>query len=164
MPRRTSPRTLQVPVDLPEESTTSSWLRSIRLSGFSVLMLGVVVLAIVVLAPGIRVLVDQRQQIAQLEAAVEAQRDTVGDLQEQRARWDDPAYITAQARDRLLYVMPGEYAYLILDDVAAPPSTEPVPAKAGLEETRVDWTASLLSSWFAAGLSETPAPQSPDQR
>ncbi|HEY8590266.1 MAG TPA: septum formation initiator family protein [Naasia sp.] len=142
MSKPRAPRTVTVPVDLPEESSTASWLRSIRLSGFSVLMLGVVVLAIVVLAPQVRMLVEQRQQIAELEAAVAAQQRDVEDLQEQRARWDDPAYIKAQARDRLLYVMPGEYAYLILDDVAAPADAQPAPAKAGLEETRVDWAAS----------------------
>jgi cell division protein FtsB len=150
------PRTLRVPVALPAESSTESWLRSIRLSGFSILVLVLVVLSIVVLAPGLRVLVEQRQQIAALEAAVREQRHTVDDLAEQRARWDDPAYIKAQARDRLFYVMPGEYPYLILDDLSEPPTAAPAPAKAGLQATRVDWAASLLSSYLAAGLSESP--------
>ena len=85
MSKPRAPRTVTVPVDLPEETSTASWLRSIRLSGFSVLMLGVVVLAIVVLAPQVRMLVEQRQQIAELEAAVAAQQRDVEDLQEQRA-------------------------------------------------------------------------------
>ena len=151
-------RTVRVPVRMPAQSTTESWLRSIRLSGFSILVLGLVVLAIVVLAPGLRVLVEQRQQIADLEASVEQQKHTVEQLQGERARWDDPAYIKAEARDRLFYVMPGEYPYLILDDVVTPPTAAPAPASAGLTETRSDWAGSLLSSYFAAGLSDSPAP------
>jgi hypothetical protein len=109
-----------------------------------------------VLAPGLRVLIEQRQQIAELQASLAAQQDTVGRLQTERARWSDPAYIKAQARDRLFYVMPGEYPYLIIDDVSAAQTADPAPASAGIEETRVDWAASLLSSYFASGLSDAP--------
>ena len=140
-------------------ATADSWLRSIHLSGFSILVLGIIILAIVVLAPGVRTLVEQRQQIAELQAAVEQQEQTVEDLTEQRARWDDPAYIKAQARDRLFYVMPGEYPYLIIDDVAPDATADPEPASADLEKTRVDWASSLLSSYLAAALSDAPVPE-----
>ncbi|WP_210506914.1 septum formation initiator family protein [Naasia sp. SYSU D00057] len=155
MPQRSKPRVV-VPPALPRESAAESWLRGIRLSGFSILVLALVVLSIVVLAPSLRMLIEQRQEIAQLEASLEQQRQTVEDLQEQRARWDDPAYIKAQARDRLFYVMPGEYPYLIIDDVAAGEAVDPEPASTGIEETKVDWASSLLSSYFAAGLSDAP--------
>ena len=155
MPQRSKPRVV-VPPALPRESAAESWLRGIRLSGFSILVLALVVLSIVVLAPSLRMLIEQRQEIAQLEASLEEQRQTVEDLQEQRARWDDPAYIKAQARDRLFYVMPGEYPYLIIDDVAAGETADPKPASTGIEETKVDWASSLLSSYFAAGLSDAP--------
>jgi cell division protein FtsB len=149
-------RTRVVPVALPDETRTQSWLRGIRLSGFGVLVLALVVLSIVVLAPGLRVLIEQRQEIADLQASIAAQKDTVQNLQGQRARWSDPAYIKAQARDRLFYVMPGEYPYLIIDDAAADAAADPQPASTDLEETHVDWAASLLSSYFAAGLSDAP--------
>ena len=142
--------------DTSRTANVESWLRGIHLSGFSILVLGILILAIVVLAPGVRVLVEQQQQIAELEAALEDQRQTVEDLTEQRARWDDPAYIKAQARDRLFYVMPAEYPYLIIDYVPADGLEDPEPASADLEETKVDWVSSLLSSYFAAGLSDAP--------
>jgi cell division protein FtsB len=156
MPQRSKPR-VAVPPALPPESPTESWLRGIRLSGFSILVLGIVVLSIVVLAPSLRMLVEQRQQIAELQASLDDQKQTVKDLKEQRARWDDPAYIKAQARDRLFYVMPGEYPYLIIDDVAAADAADPKPASTGIEETKVDWASALMSSYFAAGLSDAPA-------
>ncbi len=99
------------------------WLGGIRLSGFMVIMLGLVVLAAFVLVPTIGTYVDQRQQIAALEAAVEVSRDDVADLEAQRDRWTDPAYITTQARERLYYVKPGEVVYLVDNDL--PPALVP---------------------------------------
>ncbi len=142
--------------DAARSATVESWLRSIHLSGFSILVLGIVILAIFVLAPSVRTLVEQRQQIADLEASVEEQKQTVEDLTEQRARWEDPAYIKAQARDRLFYVMPGEYPYLIIDDLPGDGAQDPRPASPDLEATKVDWASSLLSSYLAAGLSDAP--------
>ncbi len=52
------------------------WLGGIRLSGFMVIMLGLVVLAAFVLVPTIGTYLDQRQQIAALEAAVRSARTT----------------------------------------------------------------------------------------
>ena len=156
MPQRSKPRVV-VPPALPPESAADSWLRGIRLSGFSILVLVLVILSIVVLAPSLRMLVEQRQQIAELQSSLQQQKQTVTDLKEQRARWDDPAYIKAQARDRLFYVMPGEYPYLIIDDAASGAAADPKPASTGIEETKVDWASSLLSSYFTAGLSNAPA-------
>ncbi|THG28773.1 hypothetical protein E6C64_16355 [Naasia lichenicola] len=134
------------------ETTTGSWLRSVRLSGFSILVLGLIVLFIVVLAPSLKVLLEQRQQIAELQAAVAAQRDQVADLTTERARWDDPAYIKAQARDRLFYVMPGEYSYLIIDDTP-PAATDSADATdAAQQAAEVDWAGTLWSSYLIAGL------------
>lgn len=154
------PRRIRVPIALPEESQSQSWLRSIRMSGFAGLVLAILVLFIVVLAPGLRTLLEQRQQIADLQSAVDQQRDNVEDLKEQRARWDDQAYIRAQARDRLFYVMPGEYPYLIIDDIPADAAAAGTPpATAQLQATPVDWAASLYSSYLSAGLSDAPPPE-----
>jgi cell division protein FtsB len=149
---------IKVPVALPSETQSRAWLRSIRLSGFSILVLGILVLFLVVLAPGLRTLLEQRQQIADLEASVQAQKEHVQDLKQQRARWDDPAYIRAQARDRLFYVMPGEYPYLIIDDAPISTDASPTPVTADLETTQVDWGQSLMSSYLSAALTESPPP------
>ena len=69
------PRTTRVPVRLPQpEGPAARWLRSIRLSGFTIAALCVVVLMVVILAPSLRTLVEQRTQLAQLEAEVAAQK------------------------------------------------------------------------------------------
>lgn len=152
-PRRRPAGGARRPVDVRE------WLGGIRLSGFMVIMLGLVVLAAFVLVPTIGTFVDQRQQIAALEAAVRLSEDEVADLEAQRERWSDPAYITTQARERLYYVKPGEVVYLVDDDL--PPELEPqeqAPVSDELEQTRTDWMSQLVRSVTEAGLAQTVAP------
>jgi cell division protein FtsB len=132
------------------------WLGGIRLSGFMVIMLGLVVLAVFVLVPTIGTYVDQRQQIAALQHSVQVTKGQVADLQRQRDRWKDPAYITTQARARLYYVKPGEVVYLIDDDLAAsaqPQEKGPVSDK--VQQTRTDWMSQLVRSVVASGLART---------
>ena len=146
-PRRRGARR---PVDVKQ------WLGGIRLSGFMVIMLGLVVLAAFVLVPTIGTYVDQRQQITALETAVEVSRDEVADLQAQRERWTDPAYITTQARERLYYVRPGEVVYLVDKDL--PPELAPqeqAPVSEDVEQTRTDWMSQFVRSLTEAGLSQT---------
>ena len=150
--------TTRVPVQLPPEAPSGQWLRSIRLSGFAITALVLIVMFIVVLAPSLRILVEQRQQIATLQAKVASSKTAVTDLQNQRARWSDPKYIEALARERLDYVFPGEYSYLITDAGPATPTTangQPISDK--LQTTQVDWVRSMLSSVFTAGLTTAPA-------
>lgn len=133
-----------------------AWLGGIRLSGFMVIMLGLVVLAAFVLVPTIGTYVDQRQQIAALEEAVEVSRDQVAELESQRDRWADPAYITTQARERLYYVRPGEVVYLVDNDL--PPELVPqeqAPVSDEVEQTRTDWMSQLVRSVTEAGLAQT---------
>ena len=135
------------------------WLGGIRLSGFMVIMMGLVVLAAFVLVPTIGTYVDQRQQVAALEAAVQLSREEVAELDSQRERWKDPAYITTQARERLYYVKPGEVVYLVDDDL--PPELTPQeqdPVSDELEAAEGDWMSKLVRSMTEAGLARTAAP------
>ena len=133
-----------------------AWLGGIRLSGFMVIMLGLVVLAAFVLVPTIGTYVDQRQQIAALAASVQLTREQVEDLQDQRDRWRDPAYVTTQARERLYYVHPGEVVYLVdndLSDAQAPQEQDPVSDE--VQATETDWMGQLVRSVTEAGLAKT---------
>jgi len=144
----------KVAVTLPEESAPDHWLRTIRFSGFTVLMLGLLILAVIVLAPNLRILIDQQQAIAQLQAEVDAAQASVDDLTDNAARWDDPAYIESQARDRLYYVYPGEVSYLVIGEAATITSNDGVPVSATIQTTQIDWVQTLVSSIYTAGLTE----------
>ncbi|MFI5060079.1 MAG: septum formation initiator family protein [Actinomycetales bacterium] len=155
------PRTRRVPVTMSSgETGTGRWLRGLHFSGFSLVMMGLLILAVVVLAPSLSALIQQRQQIADQQKAVDQLSAQVNDLKEQRARWNDPSYIRSQARDRLYYVMPGEVSYLVIDD--RPPAAkagEETPVSSKLQKTHTDWLGSLFGSFMGAGLSQA----TPDQ-
>jgi cell division protein FtsB len=68
-----------------------------------------------------RQLVEQRQRAAELADRIAAQEDRVRALEEQKARWADPAYVKAQARQRLHFVLPGETSYVVIGPKPAPP-------------------------------------------
>ncbi|WP_431277689.1 FtsB family cell division protein [Leifsonia poae] len=155
------PRTRRVPVTLTtEESGTGRWLRGIRFSGFSLVMMGLLVVAVLILAPSLSSLIQQRQQIADQQKAVDALSAQVNGLKEQRARWNDPSYIRSQARDRLYYVMPGEVSYLVIDDrPPAAKAADNAPVSSKLQKTETDWVGTLFGSFMGAGLSEA----TPDQ-
>lgn len=139
---------------LPEQSARAGWMRSIRFSWFTIATLTVLVLTVVVLAPSLRIFVQQQQQITQLRADVQAQKDGVKDLEGERARWDDPSYIEAQARERLNYVYPGETSFLVIDDGQTVATNDGQPISAQVQTTQVDWVRTMLSSVFTAGLTE----------
>lgn len=137
-----------------DETAPEHWLRNIRVSGFAVMMLGLLVLAIIVLAPNLKIFIEQRQQIAALEEAVAKDQATVEQLDEDLARWEDPAYIEAEARDRLYFMYPGESTYLVIDDTAEQLEVPQTPITDQIQTTRVDWLRAVLSSVYAAGLTQ----------
>jgi len=138
----------------------AGWLSGIRFSGFSLIMMGVLVLAVVVLAPTIAAFAHQRQQIAELRAAVSAQEEEVQRLRDERERWNDETFITTQARERLYYVMPGEVSYLVIDDrTEAAKADATAEVSAEVTESKGDWMRTLLDSVMTAGLA--PAPTAP---
>jgi len=81
---------------------------------------GVLVVVVLLLAPYLRPWVTQRSQIDDGQQQVEALRRQVAELDAELRRWDDPAYVRAQARQRLNFVMPGESGFVLLDDTARP--------------------------------------------
>ena len=132
------------------------WVGGIRFSAFTAIMLGLVVLAAFVLVPTIGTYLDQRQQIAALEEAVQVTEQQVADLEAERERWSDPAYITAQARERLYYVTPGEVVYLIDNDLPAAERPQEQDAVSDeVAETHTDWMSQLVRSVTGAGLAQT---------
>jgi cell division protein FtsB len=161
-PGRSGSRT-EPPVD-PEsvETPVAGWLRGIRFSGFSLMMMGILVMAVVVLAPSLRTYAEQRQEINRLSASVDDQKTAVDDLEIERDRWNDRTFVTTQARERLSYVLPGDINFLVINDlpVAAGEADAP-PVSAEIQDTDIDWLDSMFASVMTAGLApEAAAPAS----
>jgi cell division protein FtsB len=138
---------------------SASWLRGIRSSWFSLVMLGLVVLGVLVVAPTLHLYVDQQHEIARLEQANAETAKKVTDLHKQAADWSDPDYIKAQARERLLFVMPGETSYLVIDDRPPAPKKQDAPVSSSIQTTKSDWLTSLSGSFITAGLTDQTASQ-----
>jgi cell division protein FtsB len=138
---------------MPDGSAPERWLKNIRLSSFTIMILALLVLGVVVLAPSLKLLIQQRAQIANLEQSVANQKAHVTALKGQVGRWDDPAYIEAQARNRLLFVLPGEYSYLVIPNATATAPKDATPISRQIQSTNIDWVQALSSSILSAGLS-----------
>lgn len=137
------------------ESDAGTWLRGIRLSGFALTVLALVVAALVVLAPSLKILVEQRATIAELEREQAKAQQSVEDLQHEVDRWSDPAFLKAQARDRLLYAFPGDITYLVIDDSPhTPTAPDGLPISDEIQSSRIDWVSAVLSSAMSAGLGD----------
>jgi hypothetical protein len=104
-----------------------------------VLVLVLVALAFMLAVP-IRSWIAQRGQIASLEQQVAEAAATVQTLQIQKERWADPAFVAAEARRRLHFVMPGEIGYVALGADGAPVTAPAVDAPAPT------WGSQLWSS------------------
>ncbi|MGG7465102.1 FtsB family cell division protein [Plantibacter sp. YIM 135347] len=141
------------------QNGTLAWLRSLRVSGFSILLIGILILGVIVIAPNLKTFVEQRQQIASLQQDVQRSQAEVDKLTEQRARWNDKTYVMSQARDKLFYALPGELSYIIVNDID--PATVPsnnAPVSDALVPTQSNWLQGMLSSLVASGFAPAPAP------
>ncbi|BCR81932.1 FtsB family cell division protein [Arachnia rubra] len=79
------------------------------------LILGVVMAALAVtLAQSLRVYFAQAQETAMLREQIAQRQQEISTLEDQLARWKDPAFVKAEARSRLGWVMPGETGYRVI--------------------------------------------------
>ncbi|NMN96680.1 FtsB family cell division protein [Antrihabitans stalactiti] len=84
------------------------------LSTSRAVILAVVVCALALtLAVPLRTYFTQRTEAAQIEAERTRLEHDLDELRTKRAQQDDPAYIAAEARDRLRLVMPGDTPYQV---------------------------------------------------
>jgi hypothetical protein len=107
------------------------------------LALGLLVLG---LAMPVRAWFAQRAEIAALQAEVDATEARVAELTVLKERWTDPAFIAAEARRRLHFVLPGEVGYVALD-AEGRPAGESLSAAA---QESLPWFEALWGSVAAA--------------
>lgn len=98
----------------------------------AVLAAVVCVLTLTIAGP-VRTYFAQRTEMEQLSATETALRRQIADLEQRKGQLDDPAYIAAQARERLGFVKPGDIPIQVqLPEVAAsraPGADAPTPPK-----------------------------------
>ncbi|MFI6868413.1 septum formation initiator family protein [Nocardia sp. NPDC050406] len=82
-------------------------------TGRAVLLAAVLCALALTLAVPLRTYFSQRAEAQQLAAERVRLEAEVAQLRDRRAQQEDPAYIKAEARDRLRLVMPGETPYIV---------------------------------------------------
>lgn len=65
-------------------------------------------------ASSMRAYLQQRAHLGDLNAQIAERQASINDLEREKRRWDDPAYVKAQARARFGYLMPGESGYEVI--------------------------------------------------
>lgn len=107
----------------------------------AVLAAVVCVLTLTIAGP-VRTYFAQRTEMAQLSASQAALRRQIADLEQKKAKLGDPAYIAAQARERLGFVKPGDIPF----QVQLPPtagSDAPPGAQAAKPANNDPWYTAL---------------------
>jgi hypothetical protein len=85
-------------------------------------------------ASSLRAWLQQRDHIDDLRVQIEQTGKDIEQLEREKRRWQDDAYVAQQARERFSYLMPGETGYQVigedgrpLDSVDSLPDTSEIP-------------------------------------
>lgn len=124
-----------------------------RITGRSVVLFVVLAVLAVSYASSLRAYLDQRSHIADLKSDIARSEEAINQLEEEKQRWQDPAFVAQQARERLGYVGPGERSYVVLDEKGDPLEAESSLRDPGevLVETPDAWWSDVWSSVEVAG-------------
>ncbi|MEH1015366.1 septum formation initiator family protein [Micromonospora sp. CPCC 206060] len=87
-----------------------------RITGRATVLFAVLIALALAYTYPVRLYLSQQSDIARMEASQAAQREEIGELSARAAKWQDPAYIRIQARERFYMVYPGEVPVLVYDD------------------------------------------------
>lgn len=104
------------PVNTPRRRTAA---RS-ALTPRAAILAAVVAVVLASLALPVRDLVAQRNRINDLHARAEVANAELKAVNAEIAKWNDPAFVATQARERLHFVLPGQVGYVVLEADAAP--------------------------------------------
>ena len=126
------------------------WVASLRFSGFTALIVALVVVGGIIVSPTLTTYVQQQRELAELRESVRLQNEQVDKADEERAKWLDPSYVRSQARGRLFYVMPGETQLSVIDDVLIPAESDEQTSEK-LTASEGNWARSLAISTLTAG-------------
>ncbi len=124
--------------------------RELRRSGSVIVGLIIAAVAVVNLWHPVQIWFEQQVRIAELDREVTAARATLAEAQADMMRWTDRAYVEAQARERLMFVYPGDISYLVVNDVDVKPAKSDE-VLGTVQTTDIDWVDAFVQSYaFAA--------------
>lgn len=135
-----------------------------RLTGRAAILVLVLAVLTVSYASSLRAYLDQRAHITDLKDQIALRQADIAELEREKRRWEDPAYVKQQARG-LNYVMPGETAYVVLDENGEPleRESELTDPSTVAQEPPTAWWSSAWQSVEIAGNPPEPEPPPADR-
>ena len=109
-------------------------------------------------ASSMRAYLHQRSYIQGVKEQIAERESGLTALEREKRRWEDPAFVRAQARKRFGYVLPGETGVLVIDVDGKPLGTGtslPDPDEIGLLTPTAWWT----TAWESVELAGNPPEQ-----
>ena len=91
-----------------------------RFTGRAAILVLVLAVLTVSYASSLRAYLHQRSHIEYVKGQIAERAENIDDLEREKRRWHDPAYVQAQARERFGYLMPGETSYVVLGEDGKP--------------------------------------------
>lgn len=71
-------------------------------------------------ASSMRAYLQQQEHISDLHQQIAETEGDISQLEREKRRWQDDAYVEAQARSRFGYIMPGETGFMVIDEDGNP--------------------------------------------
>ena len=121
-----------------------SGARGPRFTGRAAVLVLVLAVLTVSYASSLRAYLQQRAHIGELTSQIVEREASIEDLEREKQRWDDPAYVKAQARARFGYLMPGEAGFEVIGA-----DGKPLEAQASLNDPS-DVIKTVPKAWWTA--------------
>jgi cell division protein FtsB len=134
-----------------------------RLTGRAAVLVLVLAVLTVSYASSLRAYLQQREHINDLKTQIAQHEANIDELESEKDRWQDPAYVAKQARERLGYVMPGEKTYLVLGEDGKPlePASQLQDPSTVISTTQTPWWSDGWASVELAGNPPKPTGKPP---
>ena len=93
-------------------------------------------------ASSLKAYFQQHGQIQDLRSQIADSQRSISRLEDEKAQWNDPAYVREQARARFGYLMPGQTSYVVIGE-----DGRPLAAQSTLSDPRTSRTSTPTAWW-----------------
>ena len=114
-------------------------------------LLAVVLLLIASYTSTLHALWDQRRDIQATKAEIIMKKQQIQSSEDQIARWNDPAYVKQQAKERFGWVTPGEVGYRVIGSDGTVKGDVPTLDAPPTATTKTEWYDKLWGSVKESG-------------
>ncbi|MBD8607982.1 MULTISPECIES: septum formation initiator family protein [Aeromicrobium] len=129
-----------------------------QLTTRAVVLLAVVLLLIASYTSTLHAWWQQRSDIQATKAEIATRQQAIVELEDQIDRWDDPAYVKQQAKERFGWVSPGEVGYRVIGSDGKVQGADVPTLDAPPARTDPDWYDKLWGSVKEAGKEPSATP------